>query len=198
MARQSFRSRERLSRERDRPPGRPAGAARVFFALWPTPERQRDFSVLAEDLRRTSGGRATDPNNIHLTLVFVGDVARERIADLEAAAASIECGPFALDVDRVEYWPENNIVWAGVSRCPGQLEELVAELGDTLRLRDFRFDAREYVPHITLLRHARGGPRSPGMETIPWPIGDFALVESVREAHGIAYRVLGRWPLQNR
>ncbi len=196
MAGQSYRSRDRLSRERNRPPGRPAGASRVFFALWPAPELQREFSALAEELRRTSGGRATDPRNMHLTLVFVGDVARERLAELEAAAASIECGPFALDVDRVEYWPGNDIVWAGVSRCPEQLEELVAELGDTLRLRDFRFDAREYVPHVTLLRHARCGPPSPGIEAIPWPVGDFALVESVREAHGIAYRVLGRWPLQ--
>lgn len=169
--------------------------ARLFFAAWPAPEIQRALGNLGQSLQRQCGGKATPARNIHLTLVFLGDVARDRLARLEALATAVTAQRFSLDVDRVEYWRHNRIVWAGVGRSPEALPELVQRLESGLSSADFRFDRRAYAPHITLLRNARRAPANATMRTIAWPVSRFALVESVKREKGRAYEVLKEWPL---
>jgi 2'-5' RNA ligase len=173
----------------------PAGTVRLFFALWPDPGTQRALGALAQDLKRECGGRAVPTHNVHLTLIFLGNVERARVPRLEAIAAAISASRFDLAVDHVEYWRHNRIVWTGVSHCPGALQGLVARLGQGLAAEGFRPDGRPYVPHITLLRNAR---RPPAMATVPavdWPVARFALVDSAARERGRVYEVLRDWPL---
>lgn len=169
--------------------------ARLFFAAWPAPEVQQALERQARDFTRECGGRAIPARNIHLTLVFLGDVARERLAQLEALAGAVTAPRFDLDVDRVEYWRHNRIVWASVARCPEALLALVERLEQGLSSAGFRFDKRSYVPHITLLRNARRAPPEFAIPAIAWPVGRFALVESAQRGRGRVYEVLREWPL---
>jgi 2'-5' RNA ligase len=169
--------------------------SRLFFAAWPAPEVQQALGKLAQDLKHECGGRAIPTRNIHLTLVFLGDVARDRLAQLEALAAAVTAPRFSLDVDRVEYWRHNRIVWAGIERCPEALLELVKRLESGLASADFRCDQRAYAPHITLLRNARRAPADATMRTVAWSVSRFALVESAQREKGRAYEVLKDWPL---
>ena len=52
---------------------------RMFFALWPESELRRSLHSLAADLplRRS---RPTHVADLHATLVFLGNVAEERVA----------------------------------------------------------------------------------------------------------------------
>ena len=61
----------------------PAASARVFFAAWPAPAIQQALGKLALDLQPRCGGRAIPARNIHLTLVFLGDIERARLPRLE-------------------------------------------------------------------------------------------------------------------
>ena len=169
--------------------------ARLFFAAWPAPELQESLGKLAQDLKRECGGRAIPAQNIHLTLAFLGDVARGRLARLEEIAMAVSGQRFELNVTRVEYWRHNRIVWAGVEHCPAALQELAARLEQALSPEGFRFDRRPYVPHITLLRDARGAPASTAIPAVTWRVHDFALVESVPRERGRVYEVLRAWPL---
>jgi 2'-5' RNA ligase len=169
--------------------------ARLFFAAWPAQDLQARLGGLAQDLKRECGGRATAASNIHLTLLFLGDVDRDRLSRLESIAASIAARRFDLLVDRVEYWHHNRIVWAGVDRCPDALQALVSELGRALEPEGFRPERRPYVPHITLIRNARRRPVASAIAPIGWPVSGLALVESVRREKGRAYEVLREWPL---
>jgi 2'-5' RNA ligase len=171
------------------------GDARLFFAAWPAPEIQRALGDLGKTLQDECGGRALPARNIHLTLVFLGDIARERLAELEALAAGITAPHFGLDVDRVGYWRHNRVVWAGIARCPDALLLLVQRLEQRLSFSGFRFDRRPYSPHVTLLRNARRAPADATMRTVAWPVARFALVESVPRDRGRAYEVLREWPL---
>jgi len=175
-------------------PGR-ANTARLFFALWPDAGTQRALGALAQDFRRACGGRAVPAGNIHLTLVFLGDVERARQPRLEALAAGIRGTPFELVVETVEYWRHNRIVWAGTRGCPEALQELVTHLGQVLAVEGVQPEKRPYVPHITLLRNARRGPAVPMPAAISWPVSRFALVESVPRERGRAYDVVRDWPL---
>lgn len=134
-------------------------------------------------------------HNIHLTLVFLGAVSRERLDGLEALAATIEGEPFTLTVDRVDYWRHNRIVWAGVKDCPEGLTALVKRMERALSGVGFQLNNRPYVPHITLLRDARRAPAQSRLASIAWPVSDFALVESVQLDNSHLYEVLQSWRL---
>ena len=169
--------------------------ARLFFAAWPVPEIQRALGKLAQDLRRECGGRALPARNIHLTLVFLGDVARDRLPRLESAAAQVSASRFDLAVNHVDYWRHNRVLWAGVEQTPEALQSLVEQLERALTSEGFRFDRRAYAPHITLLRNARRAPADTTMRTVSWPVTRFSLVESVPAARGRVYEVRRAWPL---
>ncbi len=169
--------------------------ARLFFAVWPAPGIQQALEKHARGLMRECGGRAIPAHNIHLTLVFLGDVGRDRLPRLEAIAAAVSAPRFELAVSRVEYWRHNRIVWAGVERCPDALQSLVDSIELALSAEGFRYDKRSYVPHVTLVRNARRAPLASAIPAIAWPVSRFALVESAQPGRGRAYEVLRHWQL---
>lgn len=169
--------------------------ARLFFAVWPAPTVQRALGEIARDAQHECGGRAVPARNIHLTLIFLGDLPRDRVGTLETIASSVQGHRFALTVDRFEYWRHNRIVWAGTRACPEALQAVVGQLQDALAGESFRFDRRPYVPHVTLLRNARRAPAEDRCPDVAWPVDGFALVESAPHEGGRAYHVLRSWPL---
>jgi len=178
-------------------PGMAAAAdtARLFFAAWPSPEVQRALHAVAQRARRECGGRPVAEPNIHLTLIFLGEVERARLRELEAIAGEINGSACDLVVEHLAYWRHNGILWAGVDRCPDALRELVEALSAGLLTFRLRLDDRPYVPHITLLRKVRRGPAVAAIPAIAWPVHDFALIESAPSAGGRTYSVLRSWPL---
>jgi RNA 2',3'-cyclic 3'-phosphodiesterase len=168
--------------------------ARVFFALWPDDGVRDALYREAQSLHRDCGGRVTHRENVHLTLVFVGDVAVERLAELKVVAGTVRGSPFELVLDQFGYWRHNRIVWASLLSVPEALRELVGSLESRLQHAGFEFDQRPYAPHLTLLRDAR----APGVAArlhLDWAVRDFVLVESARDDEGPAYRVVARWEL---
>lgn len=169
-------------------------ALRWFFAAWPDAATQRELGRWAQAAGRECGGRATRRENIHLTLVFLGNVAAARLDELKTAAAGIAGGCCELAVDRLGYWPHNRIVWAGTSVTPPSLESLAATLTQALATAGFAFDRRPYVPHVTLVRKARRAP-SFAPRPLLWRVEEFALVRSGRDDRGSRYEVAERWRL---
>jgi 2'-5' RNA ligase len=178
------------------PPPVEDDTARLFFALWPDAASRAAMGRIAQALNPQCGGRAVPNRNIHLTLVFLGNVAASRISDLCALADKVVAPGFELVIDSVNYWRHNRIVWAAPLECPAALHALVSALESALKAGGVGFDERHYKPHITLLRAARTAP--PPMQTIDairWSIFDFALVRSRRIASSTIYEVVQRWPL---
>jgi len=170
-------------------------AARLFFAVWPTPAVQLALHNVAREALIECGGRAVAARNIHLTLAFLGDVERAWLHDLERIAAGIIVSQCEITVDRVGYWRHNRILWAGVEHCPDSMSALVARLTSALRELGFKLDERPYVPHVTLLRNARRAPAALAVPSIAWPVLDFALIESAQRGRERIYEVARTWPL---
>ena len=175
-----------------------AGTARLFFAAWPAPEIQQALGELARELQPACGGRAIPARNIHLTLVFLGDIERAALPRYESLAQAIVASAFELAVDRVQYWRHNRIVWAGVAHCPPAALALVDRLAAAAAGEGIRAEQRPYVPHVTLLRDARRAPRGAVVPLVRWPVTRFALVESVARDRGRVYQPLHEWPLAAR
>jgi 2'-5' RNA ligase len=141
-------------------------------------------------------GRPVPPENLHVTLAFIGPVDEETACCLREAAARVPVVPFDLVLDTVGGFRRARVVWLGVSRVPEALRRLVTGLNEALAVCGYEPDPRPYTPHVTLFRHAEpGGDEGRQLpRPIVWPIREFVLVESATTPRGAVYRVLQRFP----
>lgn len=176
---------------------KPQTAVRVFFALWPDDGERAALAAWQPPLRKLCGGRAMLAGNLHNTLVFLGNIAEHRLEALKLAAQEVQGERFELRVERARYWGHNHIVFAAPRETPPPLAQLVSDLEQRLERHRFRFDRRDYKPHVTLLRHAKWSDEPlPEMPAVCWPVRDFALVQSPQQEGDTRYRVLARFPLR--
>ena len=167
---------------------------RLFFALWPDEAVRERLTLWSRELRAVCGGRPTRPENLHITLAFLGGVDDARVATVERAASEARPSTVSLVLDQPGYWKHNRIAWAGASAVPSQLEALVADLRGALTRAEIAFDAKKgFVSHVTLLRDAREPRAMPALDPIEWRVDGFALVQSVTLPQGSRYEARRVW-----
>lgn len=165
---------------------------RLFFALWPPAETARALGEWASEVQGRTGGRATVPETIHLTLAFLGEAQPPRAV---AAAQRVRGRIFNLPVDAARYWRHNRIVWAGPAALPAALKQLAGDLRRELLREEFVLEEREFAAHVTLVRKAGPPEFLPPLPRFDWPVQEFVLVRSVNSGGASRYETLQRWPL---
>ena len=170
-------------------------ALRVFFAVWPEPSIRTSLAALAADVAREARGRPTAPENVHLTLAFLGEQPTSRMAALCALAARVGGSRFALTLDEIGCFRKAGIAWLGASATQLELVALQKRLAGELSARRFPVDERPYAPHLTLARRVEVGIRRSLSVPIIWRVSSFALMASETMASGPSYRSLADWPL---
>ena len=167
---------------------------RYFFALWPDESVRRRLAALAK--QADARGRMHHPEDLHMTLVFLGQVADERLRCVYDVADTIRGTAFGLAIDGTGYWPRPRILWAGPSTTPEALSQLVFDLQNALAGCGFEPERRRYKPHITLLRKALHGEAGTIDPPVVWTANGFVLaVSGGGEPGAPRYRVVRRWPL---
>lgn len=168
---------------------------RLFFALWPDEGVRR---VLAELAQRSigAGGRLVKPDNIHLTLHFLGSVDVDRRESAESVAKRVKVPPFVLLLDRFGVWRKQKVAWSAPSHPPSELLDLVEKLRVGLGEAGFDVESRPYRTHVTLARKVVDADIELSHERTLWKVGRFYLVESLTHASGAEYRLLKSWPLR--
>ncbi len=169
-------------------------AQRIFFALWPDDATRDALNRTGKWLHQHWGGRRMRADTLHLTLAFLGNTSAEMCDALLPRIDTLRADAFELLLDQAGCWPHNHVGWLGCGAPSKPLLELVERLRDTLREVGTSFDARPFVPHVTLLRHSAGG-QVPPCTPVHWRAEDFVLVASRPEADGPHYPILRRWPL---
>jgi RNA 2',3'-cyclic 3'-phosphodiesterase len=165
---------------------------KLFFALWPPAEAARALGEWASAVGSRTGGRATTPATIHLTLAFLGEAEP---GGALTAARRVHAGSFSLPVDTAKYWRHNRIVWAGPKTTPGPLKQLAQDLRRELLLEKFTLEEREFAAHVTLVRKAAAPDSLPELPAIDWPAREFVLVRSEPRSR---YEVIQRFPTHSR
>jgi RNA 2',3'-cyclic 3'-phosphodiesterase len=171
---------------------------RLFFALWPTDAVRTQLAAVAQSY--AAFGRAIAARNLHVTLVFLGAVAPERLdAALEAAQSMQKLtfdGKFSVHLDAVELWRRSSLICLTAGQAPPQLLAIVGRLGAALRERGFEWREHEtFRPHVTLVRDVARGAKVAGAASVLWPVDSLALVESKVGQRGSEYTVLEQWRL---
>ena len=170
---------------------------RVFFALWPDDEATGHLAALAHSLAG-GGGRVIRPVSQHLTLAFVGSVTSVQVVNLERIAGKVRAAAFDLSLDRLGFWPQRGILWAGCRQTPAPLRRLADALATDLRASGFAIDPRSgsaQVPHVTLARRVRCASLPRLGSPIGWRVAGFSLVESHLRPSAASYKTLASFPL---
>ncbi|MDN3517965.1 RNA 2',3'-cyclic phosphodiesterase [Aquisalimonas lutea] len=166
--------------------------ARLFFALQPDARgRQAIACSLPDDL---AAARPLPESNLHVTLVFLGELDGDQETAVRAVADEIAASPFALCFSELAYWPRSRARVLVPEEVPPAAQALRAELARRLREAQLPFDARIWHPHLTVARRARrGGGELRAPITIAF--NDFVLMRSRTEPAGAVYEPVGRWSL---
>ena len=174
-----------------------AKTLRVFYALWPGEEARRTLLALAKDVATAGRGRAPPPQNMHLTLAFVGEVAAERLPALQAigARAAAAGSPFTLRFDRLGSFRDSGIAWLGTGAAEPALQALVDGLAAGLAADGFPVERRPFRAHVTLARRCARPPVAADVPAVIWPVEAFTLTASELARGGSQYRTLAAWPL---
>jgi len=135
---------------------------RAFIAVQLSDELKRQIGSVQEELRRELAGRIgwTNPNSIHLTLKFLGDIRESQIQPLQGVLqrAAAPAQPFSLEARGVGAFPNPRaprVIWLGLvggSGEMGALRRLQAEIENGTAELGFQKEARAFTPHLTLAR----------------------------------------------
>lgn len=203
-------------------PNTPPGTWRLFVAIEIPPAVQAEVGRRIEPLHESlsAGGKTrwVDPRGLHLTVLFLGDVAADLVPWLgdELAAACAPRTPFELALDGAGTFPPTRparVAWVGMT-APPELRVLVSALsaaaGEAIGHPE---EERPFVPHLTVARCREPWQRPAiaaftsafsGPIGAPFPVTEAVLIRSHlgelvgtpgAEVRGSRHEILRRMPL---
>ena len=155
-----------------------------------------------------SGVRWVDPEGIHLTLKFLGDIEPALVEDVLRAMEQAASGtlPFQVHLNGLGVFPNlrrPRVLWAGVGGDMDALGALQEKVEAAMEGLAFPRERRAFNPHLTLgrvrdtisavARQRVGGMVSQGSldGADPWPVNAVHLMRSNLTPDGAVYTSLG-------
>lgn len=185
------------------------GRVRLFVAVRPPDLALAQLADVVGRLRADAPELTwTTPAQWHLTLLFLADVADERVPELERrlGSAAARHGPERLAITGGGRFGDR-VLFAGLSGDVEALRRLAASVQAAARRTRLDVEDRRYRPHLTLARGRRGTDLRPLVEQLSafagsaWVAGEIELVRS-RLGKGpggrAAHEMLRSWPLRAR
>ena len=137
---------------------------RTFIALELDEALQRFLSEIISQISQTLPDlRWVDPQGIHLTLAFLGELSDEQVGEAIRASeeAAQKATPFAYRLKGLGIFgspQQPRVIWMGVEALPSgkvqgsPLQQVHRLLSKELELRGFEVEKRPFSPHLTLAR----------------------------------------------
>ncbi|MDH5710498.1 MAG: RNA 2',3'-cyclic phosphodiesterase [Gammaproteobacteria bacterium] len=175
---------------------------RIFLALWPD-ENTRQQLVEAQKKIKSDpklraamqSARLVQPDNLHMTLHFIGSVPEEVVQSLQTCLDAVHSQSFSLSVKTAGCFPKPRVFWLGLKSIPPELNELEQIAASCVEQCVEGYRRIPYRPHISLFRKVKILQDLADVTEIRWQVDSFALVESKTYAEGVQYHVLRKWSL---
>ena len=175
---------------------------RLFVAI-ELPEAVRH--LLTEQQKKLPGIRWTPPDNLHLTVRFIGEVTRAQAETIQTSLKSVQLQGFSLRLNGLGFFDKRPqaVVWAGILPSPS-LTALKQQVDAALtRHADIMADAGRFSPHITLGRMKQADPKTlkaftagdNAALTTAFAVQSFSLFSSVLTPGGAVHTVEELYPL---
>jgi len=151
--------------------------------------------------------RKVDPDQLHLTLVFLGDCPEPTLDAVHFALEDLRAASFSIAVQGLGLFGKArpHTAWAGITPS-APLLRIQAKVESIARRAGCPLDARKFTPHVTLghfpppappdrARLERAVVMGAGFRTQPWLVDRVVLWQSQPHASGTRHEVLARYPL---
>lgn len=173
---------------------------RLFLALYPPPEIARAMPDLVRGVSRGKA-RRTPVDQIHMTVVFLGDRPEREVEKitLEARSIATATGPIRLAPERIVSMPEHAPPRLVALECAASknLQSLYSRLVAALTNPDEPVRPR-LLPHFTLCRFRRGSAAKPIQASVsmpPFEVCELCLIKSTLSPDGAEHTRLATVPL---
>ena len=176
---------------------------RVFVALEIPSAVRENLAALLNAFRSVSAQtRWVRPENLHVTLKFIGEAAEAKLAAIRSALAGVRSEqPVTLAFRGLGFFPNEKhprVFWAGAEASPN-LKILAADIDHAAETLGIPLEKRLFSPHLTLARFEP--PRLPEklraaiLENAERDFGSlrtsqFHLIESKLKPSGAEYTTL--------
>jgi len=135
---------------------------RCFIAIEIEEEISKEIARVQRQLQKElrgneSGIKWVPPENIHLTLKFLGNVTDQEIPEICAAVsrAASECPPFSFSVSTCGSFPPHRparVLWIGITAGQPELKQLAKRVDHWVNKLGFPLEKRAFSGHLTLAR----------------------------------------------
>jgi len=124
-----------------------------------------EIRAIQETLTPASGIRPTDPEQVHVTLAFLGETPEDRVGTVRDAVASgvdrADLDPFDVTYRDLGVFPSEDyisVVWVGVAQGSEPMTRLHHSIVGALEDAGLSVDTHEtFTPHATIARMDHGG-----------------------------------------
>ena len=180
---------------------------RLFVALEIPSTVRENLADLLKSLRTVSPQtRWVRPENLHVTLKFIGEVPETKLAAIRSALAGARSDQIVtLDFRGLGFFPNEkhpHVFWAGITASPN-LKTLAADIDGATEKLGIPREQRPFSPHLTLARFEP--PRLPEklraaiLENAAREFGtlrtsQFHLIESKLKPSGAEYTTVESFP----
>ena len=180
----------------------PGETIRLFTAIDLPEEAKRSVSRLC---RGVPGVRWVNPDQLHLTLRFIGEVDRRLFERIKVNLADIVSPPVTLTLQSVGSFPVSGpprVLWVGIERTEA-LVSLHTQVEQVMVASGCDAETRRFSPHITLAR-LKDIPRSLVVPYLaehasfiegPVEVREFLLYSSLLSRQGSRHTVEASYPL---
>jgi 2'-5' RNA ligase len=175
---------------------------RLFLGI-PVPQRiaegllhhARGLKLASRDSGK--GLRFTAPENMHLTLVFLGEVAEEKLSAIAAELGAVAVPNLNLHLSGLGTFSRAGVLFAVVEFTPALLR-LQADVAQRMAHIGFKLENRAYYPHLTLARGHSAFRLKPAQRALPqsvprsFSVNEIILYRSQPTPDGSRYEPLIR------
>lgn len=131
---------------------------RSFIAIELPESLHKELADLQKILKKSNADvKWVNPENIHITLKFLGNCAPEQIKDIQKLLDDFTKGliPFPIKVKAIGAFPKLDfprVIWVGIDEPTGKLKEIAQNLDNAVSKLGFEKENREFTAHLTLGR----------------------------------------------
>jgi len=152
-------------------------------------------------------GNFSLPENLHLTLVFIGETPEDKVQVITSVidqALKPGVDPFTLTFSTVGCYTHSKkeLWWIGTDHNDTRLNDLNTirqRIADGLLSKGVNFDNRPFNPHITLGREIKhASPIIIPKQEIMYPVNHISLMKSERVSGKLTYTEIWDWGLGTR
>lgn len=168
---------------------------RLFVAVELDDAVRQAAASVATALQEVLGKRRVDarwvpPENMHLTVRFIGHVADADASPIIAAvAAPVHVEPFTIALDRCGTFPASGpprVIWIGLREGIEPLRAIAEEMDRRLGPFGFESERRPFSAHLTLAR-VKDVPRAAAREARQLALAHHVPAASCHATHGTLF-----------